>query len=358
MSESLFSYSSKYLLSANLCQRPCRACLRPSNAPTPSLSGPLPLEAITPAVFTFSWPNLPDQSERQVVLIRHLQSLPPLKPSITLPYHERRGEPSGPTDPRQSRWLFLSLPPHTPPRQLRKCKWSSSWAFLLFLMMERMFLAPPCHCCGPLPSQTILPWRPHLCPGSLNPHAQSLPDPVVPSESWAIHMARLMDIPANIIPALQTPLPYSCVPSSKCFLPTPISPQDTDISLLPRFSLAPRSRQQTSLAQSSFQSPIPFPSSSLTHSLIPLLPCLQPPIAASYSPSRNNHSPPSLHHLTPLFQSVPTSPNASHPESSAPARWASVPSPKPTPDHAHLPSSQLLKQHSLPQCLFRPFSSF
>lgn len=116
---------------------------------------------------------------------------------------------------------FSLSPPHSPPHQLRKCKWSSSWTFLLFLLMERMFLVPPCHCCGPLPSQTILPWRPHLCPGSLNPHAQSPPDPVVPSESWAIYMAHLMDIPANIIPALQTRLPYSCVPSSKCFLPTP-----------------------------------------------------------------------------------------------------------------------------------------
>lgn len=89
MSESLFSYSPKYLLSAYLCQRPCQTHLRPSNTPTPSLSGPLPLEAITPAVFTFLWPNLPDQSEPQVVLIRHLQFPQHLKPSITLPYHER-----------------------------------------------------------------------------------------------------------------------------------------------------------------------------------------------------------------------------------------------------------------------------
>lgn len=137
--------------------------------------------------------------------------------------------------------------------------------------------------------------------------------------------------------------------------PPPISPQDTNISLLPRFSLAPWSRQQTNLAQSSFQSPIPFPSSSLTYSLIPLLPCLQPPIAPSYSPSRNNHSPPSCHHLTPLFWSVPTSPNASHPEPSPPAGWASVPSPKPTQDHAHLPSSQLLKQHSFLNACSDPF---
>lgn len=82
-----FGSFTEYLLSAHLCHGTCRTRPRPSNVPMSSLAGLLPLEAITPAVFIFLWPNLPDCSAPQ--LCHHLQAPQPLKLAMTSPHHEK-----------------------------------------------------------------------------------------------------------------------------------------------------------------------------------------------------------------------------------------------------------------------------
>ena len=138
-----------------------------------------------------------------------------------------------------------------------------------------------------------------------------------------------------------SPSPSQMFPSQPFYFPL----STTNISLSPRFFclclLDPDSKQALLVFLPPHPHPIPFPSSSLTHTLPAFLP-LSPdtPPAPSYSPSKNNHGPPSLHHL------ATTPPMASHPELSASACWTSMPVPKATQIYTHLPSSYLLKLFS------------
>ena len=157
--------------------------------------------------------------------------------------------------------------------------------------------------------------------------------PYVPSSSSPLFQS--LTLPNVSLPTILFPLKHQHLPVTQVLLSLPSgSRQQTSHAHLP--STPPPPHPFPFILPNTLSSSFPAPGSS--HSSV-----------CSYSPSKNNHGPPSLHHL------APTPPTASHPELSASACWTSMPVRKATQIYTHLPSSYLLKLFSSSMTIQIPF---